>query len=119
MIYSKYKNKRVTHDGMTFDSMKEAKFYLELKLLERTGAIQKVECQVRFILQQGFEKAGRKIQPIIYVADFLVTDRNGDLIVYDVKPFDKRTGKFLLTPEFKLKRKLFEKAFPELSITLA
>lgn len=32
---NKYKNKKITIDGHNFDSLKEAKRYQELKLLER------------------------------------------------------------------------------------
>lgn len=39
MAYNKYKNRKVTVDGIKFDSMKEARRYKELKLLERGGAI--------------------------------------------------------------------------------
>ena len=38
MAYNKYKNKKVKVDGINFASMKEARRYKELKLLERSGA---------------------------------------------------------------------------------
>ena len=46
----KYGNKRTKVDGITFDSMKEAKRYIELSLMERSGAIQDLQRQVKFVL---------------------------------------------------------------------
>ena len=36
---SKYRNKKITINGITFDSIKESKRYQELKLLERANEI--------------------------------------------------------------------------------
>ena len=45
VVKRKYHNKKVTIDGITFDSKKEARRYQELKLLERAGEIQNLELQ--------------------------------------------------------------------------
>lgn len=43
---NKYRNNKVTYDGIIFDSKKEAQRYAELKLLERTGRIKELRRQV-------------------------------------------------------------------------
>ena len=47
---SKYKAKRTEVDGIVFASMKEARRYQELKLLQRAGEIRKLELQPVFEL---------------------------------------------------------------------
>ena len=95
---SKYRNQPVMHDGIRFASKAEGRRYLELKLLERAGKISGLEMQVAFKLE-AFDKVICK-----YVADFRYYDNErGDGVVEDVKG--------MLTPEFKLKAKLFEANF--------
>lgn len=53
---TKYKNKKITIDGITFDSKKEAQRYSELKILERGGKISQLVLQPRFELQESFKK---------------------------------------------------------------
>jgi hypothetical protein len=89
---SKYGNRKITVDGITFDSKKEACRYRELKLLERGGLIQNLLLQVPFVL---FDKSehGRKI---VYRADF-VYEEKGETVVEDVKGFK--------TEAYKLKKR--------------
>ena len=47
---NKYHNKKVTVDGITFDSVKEARRYSELILLQRAGKIKDLRRQVKFEL---------------------------------------------------------------------
>ena len=47
---SKYGAKKITQNGITFDSKREAKRYGELLLLERAGAITELQRQVEFVL---------------------------------------------------------------------
>lgn len=47
---SKYRSRKVTRDGMTFDSQKEYKRFCELRLLERAGKITDLQRQVPFEL---------------------------------------------------------------------
>ena len=96
---SKYKAKKTNIDGHSFDSIKEANRYLELKLLERQGIIKDLRRQVRFELQPSYKKNGKTIQAISYVADFTYYQDN-KLIVEDTKGFR--------TEVYKLKKKLFE-----------
>lgn len=46
----KYKNKKVTLDGIVFDSKKEARRYGELSMLQRAGEISDLELQKEFEL---------------------------------------------------------------------
>lgn len=83
---SKYKNEKVTIDGIKFDSKKEANRYLELKLLEKQGLIKYISRQVRFVLQPSYKKNGKTIRPIYYVADFAYIDvKTGKTIIEDTK----------------------------------
>lgn len=106
---SKYHSRKVTRDGITFDSIKEFKRYNELLLLERAGAIQDLKRQVKFVLiptQREPDKVGVRGGIIkgkvielecSYVADFVYTE-NGKTIVEDTKGFR--------TKDYVIKRKL-------------
>lgn len=101
---SKYGNKKIEVDGHKFDSKAEAKFYQQLKWLQEHGEIKSFKLQPRYILQEAFEKDGKKHRAIEYVADFEVHYSNGDIVVVDVKGHK--------TQVFNLKRKMFEKRYP-------
>jgi hypothetical protein len=106
---AKYYSKKVTRDGMTFDSVKEYKRYCELRLLEKAGAISNLQRQVEFELipaqrepdtigVRGGVKKGKTIeQKCSYVADFVYTE-NGKTVVEDTKGFR--------TKDYIIKRKL-------------
>lgn len=97
---SKYRSKKVVVDGETFDSKREYKRFCELSLLEKAGAIQNLQKQVRIDLlpSQRDPKTGKVIErPVTYIADF-VYDQDGQTIVEDVKGFK--------TNEYILKRKM-------------
>lgn len=97
---NKYGNKKTVVDGITFDSMKEANRWAELKLLERAGEIQNLQRQVPFVLIPKQVRNGKVVErPVIYKADFVYTE-SGQEVVEDVKsPITK-------TKEYILKRKL-------------
>ncbi len=93
---SKYRNKRVTVDGIKFASKAEAKYYGDLKQRERAGEVHGVEMQRRFALlgADGTLMA-------TYVADFCFWDSIEDRFrCIDVKGFE--------TKEFKIKRKMMK-----------
>ena len=46
----KYRNCKITVNGMTFDSRREYNRYIELQLLERAGKIRELERQKKYIL---------------------------------------------------------------------
>jgi len=94
---SKYFNKKVTVDNITFDSKKESERYLHLKALEKQGNILDLELQPKF----EFRMNNKKI--FVYKADFQYTDHAGNTIIEDVK--SAYTAK---NPLFRLKKKLIE-----------
>ena len=99
---SKYRNKKVVLDGITFDSKREAKRYRELLLLEQAGEIADIQRQVKFELipaqrepdtvgPKGGKRKGRTIErEVTYIADFVYW-KNGALVVEDVKGFRKES----------------------------
>lgn len=73
---SKYGNKRVTVNGLKFDSIHEARVYEELMLQVGSGELKCVLRQVPFDLPGG----------IRYIADFVTITREGRIGgVYDAK----------------------------------
>ena len=102
--------KKVTVDGIQFDSQDESNFYLHLKELKKLGKIKDFELQPEYELQPRFTNPkGKKILPIKYRADFLVFHNDGTQEVVDVKGFE--------TADFKLKKKMFEYKYDQ-SLTL-
>ena len=108
---SKYHSRKITRDGMTFDSVKEYKRFCELSLLERAGAITKLERQVKFVLiptqreftneidSKGRFKTGKVLErECAYIADCVYLDEKGRRAVEDVKG--------IRTKDYIIKRKL-------------
>jgi len=95
---TKYRNKITEVDGIKFHSKKEAARYQELKLLHDTGVISELQLQVRFPIVVN----GKKI--CTYIADFTYFDRKGKFFCEDVKG--------ILTPTYRLKKKLVEALYP-------
>jgi hypothetical protein len=98
---SKYGNKRVEVDGITFDSQAEAKRYAELKLLEKAGQISDLKLQPRFPFY--YQTGWTSELMFTYVADFSYVDNvppHPMTVVEDVKGFR--------TPLYRLKKKLIE-----------
>jgi hypothetical protein len=108
--FSKYRSHAVVFYGIRFASRKEASRYQILTLMQKSGKISGLKCQPRFELQPKFEKRGVKYRNIEYRADFQYT-KNGNIVVEDSKGFR--------TPEFRLKQKMFEFKYPELSLKIS
>jgi hypothetical protein len=100
---SKYGAKKTVVNGTVFDSKVEADYFIHLQKLQQQGLIQSFELQPKFMLQEAFEKNGKKYKAIEYIADFKIVLLDGDIEIVDVKG--------VMTPEFKLKQKLFEKRY--------
>ena len=106
---SKYNNRKMQRDGLTFDSKKEHKRYNELLLLEQAGEIANLRRQVKFVLiptqrepsqigTRGGVKKGKLLErECAYIADFVYTE-NGKIVVEDTKG--------LRTKDYIIKRKL-------------
>lgn len=99
---SKYRARKTTVDGVTFDSRKEADRYLVLKGMEENGLIEDLRRQVRYELVPAFDVDGRHYRPVCYVADFVYVE-DGKEIVEDVKG--------VKTDVYKLKSKLFARRY--------
>lgn len=109
---SKYKNKKVSVNGKVFDSKKEANRYCELIQMQQAGLIKDLETQKKFILLDTFKKNGKTYRQISYYADFVYFDIYAKkTIVEDVK-----ASKYFTTDVYKLKKKLFEYKYPDLTI---
>lgn len=105
---SKYGNRKVTIDGITFDSTKEANRWRVLKDMQDRGKISSLERQPRFNLCAG----GRPVRygsgrQAYYKADFAYWDGE-KRVVEDVKGFK--------TKEYKLKKAIVEAMFPAVTI---
>ena len=106
---SKYHSRKVTRNGITFDSSKEARRFGELSLLQKAGAITDLQRQVEFVLipaqrepdsvgVRGGIKKGKTIEHAVKdVADFTYKE-NGKTVVEDVKG--------VRTKDYILKRKM-------------
>lgn len=97
-----------------FDSVKEYERWGALQVLERAGALRELRRQVPMeIAPKAIAKDGEKLRAIVYKADFMYINMDGETIVEDVKPFDKKTGKYLTTKDFNLKWKLLKAKYTE------
>ena len=98
---SKYNNCKVTVDGITFESQKEANRWCELKLLERAGEIYDLQRQVPFVvIPEQRDRNGKLLErEVKYVADFTYKEK-GSLrrTVEDVKG--------MKTEVYRIKKKL-------------
>ena len=98
----KYGAKKIEINSYVFDSIMEGRYYLHLLDLKSEGEVVDFDRQVTFELQPKFrdEFSGKLVRAITYIADFVVQGSDGREYVIDVKGQE--------TPEFKLKRKMFE-----------
>lgn len=102
----KDKEKRTCND-IVFDSVLEMKYYRDVVLPKvESGEIKYFELQKKYILQEGFEHNGKRVLPIIYIADFYVEYSNGKSVVIDIKGCPDTTAK--------IKRKLFWYRYPDI-----
>ena len=90
---NKYRAIKTIVDDITFDSKKEARRYVQLKLLVKAGVVTKLELQPRYDLIINTVKCG------FYKADFRYFE-NGREVVEDVKG--------MKTPVYNLKKKLIK-----------
>lgn len=93
--------------AMVFDSVKEYSRWQMLRIMERGGKISGLERQVPFVIQEATVVNGKKLNSIVYVADFTYIE-NGKSCVEDVKPFDEKTHRYKVTKDFSLKWKLLQ-----------
>lgn len=83
---TKYHNKKVTYNGIKFDSKKERDRYIELNQLHSLGIIESLELQPKFLLLDTIHYKGKTYPKTYYKADFKYFDNErGKYIVEDVK----------------------------------
>jgi hypothetical protein len=101
---SKYRNRKVEQDGMTFDSAKEARRWRILVEWQKAGIITDLRRQVPFELAPAVRLAGEKrMKPALrYWADAVYVE-NGQTIVEDTKSPPTRK-----TPIYRAKRHLLK-----------
>lgn len=117
----KYKNKKVTFDGLEFDSKKEMYRYIRLKSMQEEGLISDLRMQVPYeIIPAVYEEEKVQLKTKVktvtkcvqraayYLADFVYKDKDGNEIVLDTKGFR--------TKEYLLKKKMM-RAFLGITIT--
>lgn len=104
MSYNKFFAKKVTVDGMKFDSIAEARRWRTLTWLQRGGVIKDLQRQVKYIvIPAQYDENHHMIESSMsYIADFVYCDENGKLVVEDVKGYKKGPAYQL----FAAKRKL-------------
>lgn len=101
----KYGAVKTAIDGIEFDSKAEALYY-QLHKHDKG-----MKMQEKFVLMDKFRLNGKAYREIAYKPDFTFYDENGNLTkVVDVKG--------VLTPEFKIKSKLFANRYG-IQITVA
>lgn len=107
---NKYHNIKIEYDGIKFDSVREKNRYVTLKELEKYGLIKELELQKVFELQPKYiNNNGEHIKAITYKADFYYYDNKlNKYVVEDTKGFK--------TDVYKLKKKMFEYVYPNLTI---
>lgn len=102
----RHKEKRTFHD-IVFDSEMEMKYYRDVLCpMVESGKIIKCELQKKYELQPSFIHFSKKVQPILYIADFYILTCDHKEIVIDIKGCPDKTAI--------LKRKLFWYVYPDL-----
>ena len=103
----KDKSKR-SYNGIIFDSVLEMKYYRDVLCpLVESGEVISYELQKPYELQPKFVHDGKTVLPIKYVADFVVTYKNGVTEVIDTKGMPDSVAI--------LKRKLFWYCYPDIT----
>ena len=113
---NKYGARKVTKNGLIYDSKKEARRAAFLETLEKEGVIRDLRRQVKFVLiptqrepdtlgPRGGRKPGKVIErECSYIADFVYIDtKKGETVIEDTKG--------VRTKEYIIKRKLMLERF--------
>jgi hypothetical protein len=91
-------------DGIRFASKKEARRYMELRLLEKAGHIKELQVQPAFELHAWSKPYGHPVRVGKFTADFRYREGpDGLLIIEDVKG-----GKATRTEAYRLRKRIVE-----------
>lgn len=104
-MISKYRAKKVNYQGEVFDSKFELTYWLYLQELVKQNKITNLQRQVKYeLLPRQTDSKGKFLyHPIEYKSDFDYDDINQTHHTVDTKG--------ILTPDFRLKQKLFYYVF--------
>jgi hypothetical protein len=105
---TKFHAYKVVINNITFDSLNESRFYIKILKEQKQGLIKSFELQKRFEIIPAYIKNNKKIRKAEYLADFVIHYNNGSTMVIDIKGIE--------TDVFKLKKKLVEYMYPEITI---
>lgn len=101
-------SRKVTIDGILFDSKTEADYYVFLRYQEKTGAISNLRCHPRYELIPAITTMqGKRQRAINYILDFDYI-RDGKRVAVDVKGWAMEDAQ--------LKRKLFQWKYPTIEL---
>lgn len=104
LVPMKYNNQKKTVDGITFDSILEARRYTVLKSRLEAGTISDLRLQPHYTIMEGYKDlSGTYIRPVQYIADFSYINADGKRIVEDTKG--------VRTEAYAIKRKLVRDRF--------
>ena len=96
-----------TCNGIVFDSKLEMRYYRDVLCPGvESGIITYYELQKEYVLQPGFQRNGKTVRPITYVADFYIEYADGRVEVVDTKGCPDNLAK--------MKRKMFWYVYPDI-----
>lgn len=106
----RYKSKECYINGIKFDSLMEAKYYIYLLEQKSNGLIKDFSMQVKFTLMYKYRNkfTGKIVRDIDYYADFVVKKLDNSVEAIDVKGVE--------TDVFKIKQKLFGSIYPDIRL---
>lgn len=117
------RGRKVTLDGITFDSVLESQRYQYLRALEAAGEIWALTCHPQYEILPAFKTVAGKHKSRRFTPDFEYWTGEGQRVVEDVKGrlfkkvTSKKTGRqgrrSLLTPGYILRRELFQRQHPD------
>ena len=108
MQKSKFHAIKATINDFQFDSLNESRYYIKLLQEKKAGIIKSFEMQQSFLITPSYKKNGKTIRKMEYLADFVIQYPDGSTRVIDVKGVE--------TDVFKMKKKLVEYMYPDVTI---
>jgi Protein of unknown function (DUF1064) len=99
---NKYNRRKISYEGIGFDSVHEMRCYQRLQGMLTTGVITGIKRQVKYVLIP----ASKGKQERSLVVDFVVTHTDGHEEIIEAKSKPTRTRVYLL------KKRLFEERYP-------
>lgn len=110
-IRNKFNNTKTVYNGNKYDSKREAEKAMELDMLKNNGDVLEWTPHPKYlIIPRYLMKNGKVARPAYYIPDFWVKYADGTEVIIDIKGF--------ITPEFKLKKKMWEYRYRETNLEL-